>query len=241
MEKLGWSPDGAKVLKEWTDAGHLVANHTWSHPDLHRVPAQKYILEIEKNDQLLTTGFKNEFIRLFRYPFLHEGETLEKRNLVREALKSTGYQIAQVTVDFNDYLWNEPYLRCLKIRNSSKLQWLEKTFLSESAENLRGAEILARLLFDHPIKQIALVHPFELDSMKLDQMLTEWARTGVKFIPLRDAMKDPIYQINPNIAGANWTFLNQIRIARKIENSPELSQIYDHSARLAVELSKTCR
>ena len=48
-----------------------------------------------------------------RYPFLHEGDTLEKRRAVRAWLFAHGYKVAEVSMDFEDYLWNEPYARCM--------------------------------------------------------------------------------------------------------------------------------
>jgi gamma-glutamyltranspeptidase len=34
----------------------------------------------------------------FRYPYLHEGETPEKRHAVRQFLKRRGYRVAQVRI-----------------------------------------------------------------------------------------------------------------------------------------------
>ncbi len=49
----------------------------------------------------------------FRYPYLREGETLEKRHAVATLLKDRGYRVAQVTLNFDDYAYNDPYTRCM--------------------------------------------------------------------------------------------------------------------------------
>ncbi len=36
----------------------------------------------------------------FRYPFVHQGDTIEKRRAVRTYLREHGYKIAEVTLDF---------------------------------------------------------------------------------------------------------------------------------------------
>jgi hypothetical protein len=49
----------------------------------------------------------------FRYPYLREGDTLEKRHALARFLKDQGYRVAQVTMNFDDYAYNDPYTRCL--------------------------------------------------------------------------------------------------------------------------------
>ena len=39
----------------------------------------------------------------FRYPYLHEGDTLEKRHAVIKYLQEYNYKVAEVTLDFEDY------------------------------------------------------------------------------------------------------------------------------------------
>jgi hypothetical protein len=48
---------------------------------------------------------------LFRYPYLHEGDTLETRGVVRAAQHARGFDIAPVTIDFSDLSLKTPELR----------------------------------------------------------------------------------------------------------------------------------
>jgi hypothetical protein len=41
-----------------------------------------------------------------RYPYLREGDTVEKRRAVRAYLQAHRYRLAQVTLDREDDLWN---------------------------------------------------------------------------------------------------------------------------------------
>jgi len=43
--------------------------------------------------------------KFFRFPFLHEGDSYEKRNAVRQYLHERKYQLAPVTIDSNDWAW----------------------------------------------------------------------------------------------------------------------------------------
>ncbi len=70
---------GKALLTEWDKKGHLIANHSYSHLYF---PAKKNTLEVFRNDfknvEPLISGFKN-FTKLFRFPYLKEGDTQEKR------------------------------------------------------------------------------------------------------------------------------------------------------------------
>jgi len=234
-------PDTRAAMQLWIDSGHFFGNHTWSHPDLHKSEVAAYLEEISHNDQTLARLYSAFYRKIFRYPFLHEGEALAKRDAVRAHLVKLSLPIAQVSVDINEYLWNGPYLRCLKAGQKEKLAWLRETLISEATENLRGAEMLSQKLFSRSIKHITLFHPFEFDSLVLDEILTRWEHAGVRFVSLDEAMSDPAYAINPNIIGPSWTFLNQVRRSRGLENPPELQKIYDRSTQLEGELARVCR
>ena len=87
--KLERNPDGARALQIWIEAGNPLANHTYSHLDITKNSVEDFQKEILRNEpalELLTPG-ANDW-RWFRYPYLHEGDTLEKRRAVRAFLAS---------------------------------------------------------------------------------------------------------------------------------------------------------
>ncbi|MFZ1049413.1 MAG: polysaccharide deacetylase family protein, partial [Candidatus Sulfotelmatobacter sp.] len=98
-KKLEANADGAEALKLWA-AAEPVGNHTYSHMDLEQNTAEAFEREIEENEPVLEL-LKEEANdwHWFRYPYLHEGDTVEKRRAVRAFLKAHGYRIAQVTLD----------------------------------------------------------------------------------------------------------------------------------------------
>jgi hypothetical protein len=46
-------------------------------------------------------------IQYFRYPFLRQGNTIEKRDAVLSWMASRGIVVAPVTIDNNDYEYNQ--------------------------------------------------------------------------------------------------------------------------------------
>src|SRR6267378_4935391 len=112
-KKLEGSADGAEALKLWA-AAEPVGNHTYTHMDLEENSAEAFERDIEEDEPALEllapAGGDWHWLR---YPYLHEGDTLEKRRAVRDYLKAHGYKIAQVTLDWQDYMWNGAYARCV--------------------------------------------------------------------------------------------------------------------------------
>ena len=68
--------------------------------------------------------FKHDW-RWFRYPYLHEGDTLEKRRAVRAFLASSGYRIAQTTID-SKTTCGTAHARCWMKKDAEGLAWLRE-------------------------------------------------------------------------------------------------------------------
>src|SRR3989339_426154 len=85
--------DSASVILQLTkykDAGHLIGNHTCSHPRLDDIGFEKYIKNIEQNEKLLTPLLMG--VTFFRYPFLNESIDEKLRDEVRNWLKGNHYK-----------------------------------------------------------------------------------------------------------------------------------------------------
>src|SRR5580692_4321099 len=98
-KRLEGNADGAEALKLWA-AAEPVGNHTYSHMDLEQNTAEAFEREIGENEPALEllarkAGPGGDW-HWFRYPYLHEGDTVEKRRAIRAYLKEHGYRIAQV-------------------------------------------------------------------------------------------------------------------------------------------------
>ncbi|MGH9642376.1 MAG: polysaccharide deacetylase family protein, partial [Terriglobales bacterium] len=106
-DKLDRDWDNANVLKIWTDAGFLLGNHTYSHMDITPNSAAAFEEDIAMNEGTLEGFMGGKDWHWFRYPYLNEGDTLAKRHAVRNYLRERGYRVAQVTIDFQDWAWND--------------------------------------------------------------------------------------------------------------------------------------
>jgi peptidoglycan-N-acetylglucosamine deacetylase len=224
-------PREIAILKLWLSSGYPLGNHTYHHYDLTKVSAQAFIGDIARQERLLLI-LKNYSPLLaqrlrFRYPYLDEGNTLQKRNTVRDYLFKHGYRIAEVTTDYYDWAWTDAYTRCTVEHDRKSVAWLNDHIIDSVDRHLRESEEVSQHLFGRQIPFILLIHVGIFDALTLDRILKHWHAEGVKFISLDQALADPVYQINPNVVyddGRN--FLEQIAMARNLDVSPWVDSTY---------------
>jgi len=190
------APEHAAILTRWVAAGYTLGNHTLSHSDLHRVDARQYLEDVDENERMLSRYGEAAAPKRFRYPYLHEGDTRDKRRTVRAALRARGYEVTPVTVDFFDWTWNEAYTRCMRANDAAAVEELKRSFIRRAVEALDWSERSSRILIGRPMKHVLLLHVGAFDVLMLDDLLAEYERQGVRFISVADAMTDAIYGVD---------------------------------------------
>ena len=222
-KKLEGSADGAEALKLWA-AAEPVGNHTYAHIDLEQNTAEAFEREIEEDEPALELLANKDDWRWLRYPYLHEGDTVEKRRAVRAYLKAHGYRIAQVTLDWEDYLWNTAYARCAAKSNAESIEWLKTSYLSTASEFLDLGREQARLIYGHEINYVLLLHLGAFSSTILPEALDLLKKKGFKLVTLEEAESDAAYEGDPDAglhdAGTlldQWMQVKQIKYPEHVE------------------------
>jgi peptidoglycan-N-acetylglucosamine deacetylase len=211
-------PNSLSVLQAWRMAGQPLGNHTWAHLDLNEETAEEFEAEVSRNEPLLESLMGKKDWHWLRYPFLHEGDTVEKRRAVRTWLVAHGYQIAEVSMDFEDYLWNEPYARCVAKHDEASIAKLHDSYLAVANQYYGVFRELSQLVYGRDVKYVLLMHVGAFDARMLPELLKLYRAKGVKFISLPDAMSDPAYRDDPDIGEpSGGTFLELMMQKKKIK------------------------
>jgi len=217
-KKLEGNADAAAALKLWADA-EPVGNHTYAHMDLNANPAEAFEREIEEDEPALElVAAKDANWHWFRYPFLREGETAEKRRAVRAYLQAHQYRVAQVTLDWEDYMWNSTYARCAAKNDSTSIAWLRSSYLETESAYLDLGREMAKLVFGHDINHVLLLHLGAFSSTILQDALDLLQKKGLELVTLDEAESDPAYATDPD-AGSKYggTLLEQWMEVKKIK------------------------
>jgi peptidoglycan/xylan/chitin deacetylase (PgdA/CDA1 family) len=233
--KLEKVPEDIEVLKMWREAGQPLGNHAYTHMNFSENTTAAFEEDIQKNEPLLEQLMKGENWHWFRYPYLHEGDTLEKRHAMRAYLKEHGYRVAQVTMDFEDYAWNGPYARCMDKKDEKAIAWLKESYLSTAAEYMALDQKMAQQIFHREIKHVLLMHVGAFDAVMLPQLLEQMKKQGFKFVTLEAAEADPAYQTDPDVGLVDGgTLLDQIFESQHLQYPP-------HADKPMKELHDLCK
>ena len=206
------------ILQAWRAAGNPLGNHTWSHPELDKLSATQYEANIAQNEPMLERLDPQGGWHWFRYPFLEEGNTVKKHQQVRQWLRAHGYKVAEVSMDFQDYLWSPPYARCRARGDQSSIQVLHDSYLATADQYIRVYRQLARELYGRDIPYVLLMHVGAFDAHMLPELLALFRERGFTFVPLEQALADPAYRDDPQVATPGGsTFNEMVATARKAE------------------------
>lgn len=80
-------PGDAAVLGAWRAAGNPLGNHTWSQMNLNEHSVDGFEKDTIRNEEILSVKMANQDRHWFRFPFLAEGDTREKKEAIHKFLK----------------------------------------------------------------------------------------------------------------------------------------------------------
>jgi lysophospholipase L1-like esterase len=193
-EALEREPGSDAVFRAWRAAGQPLGNHTWSHMNLAQHPLTEFEADATRMEPVLGQQMKDEDWHWFRFPYLSEGDTPEKKNGVRAFLAQHGYRIAAVTMSFADYQWTEPYARCKAKGDTRAIEALKSSYLAAADETVGYSRGLSQKLYGRDIPYVLLMHIGALDAEALPQLLQLYRSRGFQFVTLAEAESDPFYR-----------------------------------------------
>ncbi len=212
------------ILKSWHAAGEPLGNHTWSHPELDKLSTAAYERNIARNEALLRAVDPKGNWHWFRYPFLEEGNTVAKHDAVHAWLLTHGYRVGEVSMDFQDYLWNEPYARCMAKGNDAAVAQLHDTYLATAGEYIEVYRELAQRLYGRDVPYVLLMHVGAFDARMLPELIALFRQRGFVFTTLEAAMADPVYRANPQVATPGGSTFNEMVAATRHVEIPDAQE-----------------
>jgi peptidoglycan-N-acetylglucosamine deacetylase len=196
------SDKGKELLREWDRAGHLIANHSFSHKYLNskNVTAEVFTADIAKCDEIVRSY--PHFQKLFRFPYLKEGDTAAKRDAVRAFLEQNGYRIGHVTIDASDWAIEDRLSSRLTKDPAADLKPYRDFYLRHMWERATYYDDLARKVLGRSVKHTILMHYNLLNALFLGDLLDMFKSKGWRLIDAQEAFKDPVFQAAPKIVPA---------------------------------------
>jgi peptidoglycan/xylan/chitin deacetylase (PgdA/CDA1 family) len=207
------SPSGPDLIAEWDRAGHLIANHSYSHlnfnesPDASKadgVTLAQFESDALKNEPLIR-GYRN-FRRTFRYPFFKEGDTAEKRDGMRSFLQEHGYRIGRATIDASDWAIDARMAKKSNVAHSD-LTGYRDFYLEHIWQRAQYYDSLSSRLTLAPVRHTVVLHHNSLNALFLSDLMAMFRTKGWTIVDAEYAYQDEIYDRQPKTLPAGESLI----------------------------------
>ncbi len=216
-------PAKVRVLERWLDTGLELGNHTYSHPDLHRVTLQEWLDDAARGEHLLRPMMakRDMTLRYFRHPFLHTGLSTEVQDASSTWLADNGYTVSPVTIDNSEWIYGRAYAGAYNSANQSLLAKIGESYIDYMLDVVSYYERQTQAIVGRPIPQILLIHAYALNADHLDTLLERLEARGYSWISLEEALSDPIYErpIHGYTGSGGITWLHRWAITEGLDHS----------------------
>jgi peptidoglycan/xylan/chitin deacetylase (PgdA/CDA1 family) len=195
---------GVRRIRAYVAAGHVIANHSWSHPHLTALTARVYLADIDRAAAWLKG--RRGYRPWFRYPYLDEGgKDKVKRDAVRKGLAARHLRDGYVTIDGSDWNMDELTTAAIAAKKPVDMKALHDLYI----ETLVGAadaydDIAVKTLGRSPA-HVMLMHETDLNALYIEDFAAALRADGWDIIPVDDAYADPISQIVTDVPSAQGT------------------------------------
>jgi peptidoglycan/xylan/chitin deacetylase (PgdA/CDA1 family) len=199
---------GKGRLIKYTNAGHLLANHTHTHQWIHSIGVNRYSNDIRKADSVLRP--LKGFAPWFRYPFLDEGRSKPVRDSLRMAVKMLGLSNGYVTVDTYDWYLNGLLRNAKKENKKINFDLLRAVYIEHISKSVQFYDSIARQILGRSPKHVLLLHENDMAASFLGDLIRHLKTNGWKIISPVEAYKDPIASLLPDVLFNNQGRLGAI-------------------------------
>jgi CubicO group peptidase (beta-lactamase class C family)/peptidoglycan/xylan/chitin deacetylase (PgdA/CDA1 family) len=180
------------ALRAWAAWGNTLGNHSAAHRDLNRTPVDEWVAGVVACDDYLQR-FGDATLPLFRFPYLHQGDTAEKRARARRTIEELGLSNAHVTIDNSEWILTRAHAQALAAGDARARRAVGNAFVEHIVAAVHHADKVARRKAGRPVAQVLLLHANTVVEDYLDELLLALRKSGVQFISAEDALSDPVY------------------------------------------------
>lgn len=188
------SAQGLALVRAWGEAGHAIGNHTYAHRNFNspRVSLPDFSADVLAADALLRDmpGFRPRL----RFPYLHEGESADKRDGLRDWLQLHGYERAPVSIDTSDAYYNQRFVAWRQQHAHADATRWRHAYLEHLWGRAQYYDGLARRLLGRHVPHVMRLHLNAINAAFLPQVIEMFQSRGWTFVSPLQAYEDPLYQ-----------------------------------------------
>ena len=202
------------LLDRWLAAGHELGNHSNRHLNLTATTADAWLADVETARAGLDAFLRERGrpLRFFRFPFLREGDTDAKVDAVRAWLAHTGQRNLTVTIDDQDWSFEEPWV---KAADAAARERVATDYLAALQLSVRHHEETGDRLLGRRAPQVLLLHANAVGAANWDRLFSWLEETGHRFATADEVLADPVFADLPRLAATHgfslWQRIDTVR------------------------------
>lgn len=204
---------GLALIRDWANAGHAIGNHTASHRSLSSsaITLADFIADVERADATFR-DYPNR-VPLLRFPYLKEGNTLQRRDGMRSWLQANGYRAAPVSIDASDWYYNQVYSTHLTNGDADKATRVKAAYIAHLLDRAAYYDTLAISMLGRSPAHVMLLHINQINAAALGEIIAAFRARSWTLIDPRVAFEDPLYALQPDTLPAGesivWALAKQ--------------------------------
>jgi uncharacterized protein (TIGR02246 family) len=224
------------LLSRWLVAGHELGNHSRSHLDYTRTAIDDDIADIEAGRAglgsfLATRGAPA--VRLFRFPYLDEGDTEEKLDAMRSYLARSAQRAVPVTIDDQDWSFEKPFIEARRAGDGRRAREVGEDYQAALRLAVRRQEATGDDLYGRRTPQVLLLHANAVGADGWDRLFTWLEANGHRFAAADEVLADPVFADPPRFVAPHGPGLWD-----RVAHLREEQEVHDAIARLLANQSE---
>lgn len=213
-------PEGRALLQALGEGGHLIANHTVTHPDFNAAGTSLDAFERELEGCDAVIRAVPGYARFFRFPYLREGATEAKRDGIRAYLRQKDYRIGYVSIDTCDWLIDQRLCEKLAKDPKADLAPWRAYYLEHLRQFSEAYRALAKGIYGRDIPHVLLLHHNLLNALFLGDVIRNFRERGWTLVAPEVAYRDPAYRVEPKVLPVDGSVLDSAAEALGIPLKP---------------------
>jgi peptidoglycan/xylan/chitin deacetylase (PgdA/CDA1 family) len=205
---------GYELIADWARAGHYVGNHTSKHRSLNskKVSLEDFIRDVEEADAAFSR--LDNWLPILRFPYLKEGNTVEKRDGVRAWLAKNNYRSAPVSIDTSDWYYNEIWVSMGEPDRAADRAKLKEMYINHLVDRAAYYDKLAIQVTGRSPAHVMLLHVNSINAELIGEAVQALRAKGWRVVSPKEAFEDPIYQSLPDVLPAGESIVWGLAKAR---------------------------
>lgn len=217
---------GARDLRMWVDAGLRLGNHTAAHLDLNDAGLEEWLSGVRSCHEMVRDINGGDTV-WFRYPYLHQGPTPERKAAALATLEELDSPIAHVSIDNSDWILAVAYGDAVSRGDTSRAAAIGEAFVDHIVSATQHYRQVAREKAGRDVPHVLLLHASQLVTDHIGALIDRLRDDHrFRFITIAEAQSDSIYDRPDDYTGENGlSFLYRMAPA-----SPEMAEWDDAEA-----------